>query len=96
MSRWEANGWRTAAGGRVSHSDIWKRILRWLNLFEASPDRCVTVQYVRAHKGTVGNERADSLAKLGAKLRFKLMVEQGPKDWFKHTLEEYWANRKPS
>ena len=54
------------------------------------------MQYVRAHKGTVGNERADSLAKLGVKLRFELKVEQGPKDWFKHALEEYWANRKPS
>ena len=96
LDRWETNGWWTAAGGRVSHSDIWKRILRWLTLFENSPDRCVSVRHVKAHNGTVGNERADSLAKLGAELRFKLMGEQGPTDWFKNALTNYWSNRKPS
>ena len=78
LQRWEMNGWRTAKGGRVRHSDIWKRILRWLRLFESSPDRCVEVKYVKAHAGEHGNERADSLAGKGVVLRFKLMEEAGP------------------
>ena len=90
------NGWRSATGGRVSHADVWKRILRWLRLFESSPDRNVQIRYVKAHDGSVGNERADALAKLGAALRFKLMNRQGPHDWFKKALAQYWGNRKPS
>ena len=57
LKKWEMNGWRTAAGRRVSHTDIWKRILRWLTLFERSPTRNVVIQHVKAHSGTHGNER---------------------------------------
>ena len=94
LQRWEMNGWRTSKGGRVRHSDIWKRILRWLRLFESSPDRCVEVNYVKAHAGEHGNERADSLAGKGAALRFKLMEEAGPPNWFRNALERYWGIRK--
>ena len=94
LQRWEMNGWRTAKGGRVRHSDIWKRILRWLRLFESSPDRCVEVKYVKAHAGEHGNERADSLAGKGVVLRFKLMEEAGPPNWFRNALERYWEVRK--
>ena len=52
-----------ARQGRVRQSDIWRRILRWL------PDRCVEVAPVKAHAGTHGNERADSLPGKGAVLR---------------------------
>ena len=65
-------------------------------LFESSPDRSVSVRHVKAHTGTVGNERADALAKLGVELRFKLMEEQGSRDWFQNALTDYWGNRKPS
>ena len=27
VRKWELNGWRTTGGERVSHSDVWKRIL---------------------------------------------------------------------
>ena len=65
--------WRTASGGRVRHTDIWRRILRWMRLFERSPTRSVVVRHVNTHSDTHGNERTDKLAKEGAKLRFKLM-----------------------
>ena len=95
LSRWEKNGCRAATGGRVSHSDIWRHILHWLRLFRDSPDRCVRVSHVKAHDGTVGNERADVLAKAGADLRFKLMEEQCPAGWYHNALSDYWLNRKP-
>ena len=41
----------------------------------------------------VRNERADCLAKDGAKLRFKLMELAAPHDWFRRSVEDYWANR---
>ena len=70
--------------------------IRWLSLFENSPDRSVSVQHVKAHDGSVGNERADALAKMGSALRFKLMERQGPHGWFQEALAVYWGNRKPS
>ena len=33
-----------ATGGRVCHSDVWKRILRWLRLFEVHPEKNVSIQ----------------------------------------------------
>lgn len=95
LDRWQNNGWRTASGARVSHTDLWKRILRWLRLFESAPNRCVEMMHVRAHTGTKGNERADALAKRGAKLRFDLMQAETPDGWFKSALERYWQNRRP-
>ena len=94
LSRWKTNGWRTATGGRVSHADIWRRILHWLQLFESAPDRSVTISHVKAHEGTEGNERADELSKKGAELRFDLMKRQLGSDWFNNALGDYWSNRK--
>ena len=77
--------------GRVK--DICSRILCWMRFFEISPTRSVVVRHVKAHNGTHGNERADKLTKEGAKLRFKLMELAAPHDWFRRSVEEYWANR---
>ena len=49
---------------------------------------------MKAHAGEHGNERADSLAGKGAALRFKLMEEAGPPNWFRNALERYWGIRK--
>ena len=95
MRRWERNGWRTARGRRVSHTDIWQRILRWLRLFRDSPEREVSVTHVKAHVGVFGNERADELAKAGADLRFKLTERQTSAGWFQDALSDYWTNRRP-
>ena len=94
LNRWELNGWRNAKGARVRHSDIWRRILRWIRLFRDSPNRRVEILHVKAHAGTDGNERADELAKSGAKLRFELMEKAAPTDWFQDSLYRYWGNRK--
>ena len=57
----------------------------------------MTIQNVKAHVGTVGNERADKLVNEGAKLRFKLMEEAAEPEWFTYyAVSLYWGNRKPS
>ena len=51
--------------------------------------------HVKAHNGSHGNERADALAKEGAKLRFDLMDLAAPHNtWFHEALALYWSNRK--
>jgi len=61
--------------------------------FEDSGKRTVVFEYVKAHAGIEGNERADKLAGKGAKLRHDIMVRSQPKGWFRHTVEQYWSRR---
>ena len=44
---------------------------------------------VRTHSGNVGNEKADELAKKGAKLRSELMLNEGGEGWFEKTVTRY-------
>ena len=83
----------TAAGVRVIHADIWKKIVVWLDKFEGVEDRSMVFVHVREHRGVAGNERADDLAGMGSKLRHDLMVKSQPKGWFRKMLECYWSNR---
>ena len=48
---------------------------------------------MRAHEGNADNERADKLAKLGAKLRFDVMVKDSPTNWNERAKNLYWENR---
>ena len=91
LYRWEVNGWCTAKGNHVCHSDIWARILRCLRFFESSPTRRVEVAHVSTHVGVHDNERADTLAKQGAELRFKLMELEVSNGWFQNALGRYWG-----
>ena len=93
LYRWELTGWRSATGKRVSHSDIWRRILRWLRLFESAPNRSVYVSNMKAHTGEHGNEWVDKLTEEGSALRFRLMELATPHNWFHNTLNVYWPNR---
>ena len=94
LARWERQGWRSANGKRVSHSDLWRLILSWLRRFADAPGRRVEVRHVRAHEGNAGNERADKLAKLGAKVRFDMMVKGSPTNWNERAKKLYWGNRR--
>ena len=92
LARWEKQGWRSASGKRVSHADIWRLILGWLRKFEGS-SRKVEVIHVRAHADNKGNEKADELAKKGAKLRAELMLNAGGEGWLARTVKRYWEVR---
>lgn len=60
VTKWKANGWRTAAKAPVKNEDLWRR------LDAAAAQHTVRWHWVKGHAGDPGNERADRLAGKGA------------------------------
>lgn len=60
LADWKARGWRKADKKPPEHLDLWQRLDQQLQA------KNVSVFWVNAHSGTLGNERADVLANLGA------------------------------
>jgi ribonuclease HI len=58
---WKRNGWRTADRQPVKNADLWQR------LDAAAKRHEIAWHWVRGHAGTMGNERADELAREGMK-----------------------------
>ncbi len=58
---WKARGWKTADKKPVKNEDLWRR------LDEAAARHQVTWHWVRGHSGHPENERADQLARDGAR-----------------------------
>ena len=58
---WKARGWKTADKKPVKNDDLWKA------LDEAAGRHQVSWHWVRGHAGHPENERADELARRGAK-----------------------------
>jgi len=58
---WKARGWKTADKKPVKNEDLWRR------LDEAAARHSVTWHWVRGHAGHPENERADALARQGAR-----------------------------
>lgn len=56
---WKANGWRTSTRKPVKNAELWQR------LDEAQARHRVTWEWIKAHAGHEGNERADELARAG-------------------------------
>jgi len=56
---WKANGWMTIAREPVKNEELWRR------LDGLREGRKVTWKWVKGHRGNVGNERADALARQG-------------------------------
>jgi ribonuclease HI len=59
LPRWQARGWRTAAGEPVKNDDLWRE------LDAAVRRHDVTWFWVKGHAGHPENERADRLAARG-------------------------------
>ncbi|MCQ4239695.1 ribonuclease H family protein [Stutzerimonas stutzeri] len=57
---WKARGWRKADKKPPEHLDLWQRLDQQLQAKD------VSVCWVKAHSGMLGNERADALANIGA------------------------------
>ncbi|EQM74115.1 ribonuclease H family protein [Stutzerimonas stutzeri] len=60
LADWKARGWRKTDKKPPEHLDLWQRLDQLLQAKD------VSVFWVKAHSGTLGNERADVLANLGA------------------------------
>jgi ribonuclease HI len=58
---WKARGWKTADRKPVKNDDLWRR------LDEAASRHQVRWHWVRGHAGHPENERADALAREGAR-----------------------------
>ena len=56
---WKARGWKTADNKPVKNIDLWKRLDSLVQQHQ------VRWQWVKAHAGDPGNERADKLANRG-------------------------------
>ena len=57
LSRWQANGWRTAGRKPVRNQDLWQELL------VAMAPHDVTWHWVRGHAGHPENTRVDRLAR---------------------------------
>ena len=58
---WKRNGWKTAARKPVKNQDLWQA------LDAACARHDIDWNWVRGHSGDAGNERADALARKGAR-----------------------------
>lgn len=59
VSKWKANGWKTAAKKPVKNQDL------WIALDEQCQRHAVDWQWVKGHAGHPENEHADQLANAG-------------------------------
>ena len=59
VSKWKANGWKTAAKKPVKNQDL------WMALEKQCQRHAVDWQWVKGHAGHPENERADQLANAG-------------------------------
>ena len=65
-------------GKRISHADIWRKILAWLRRFLNESNRVLTIHHVKNHSGIHDNERANALAAQGGRLLHDIMVSEAP------------------
>jgi ribonuclease HI len=56
VAGWKKNGWRTRTGTAVLNQELWQEL-------DALADKRITWQWTRAHVGTAGNERVDTIAR---------------------------------
>ena len=61
LPKWLKNGWRTASRQPVKNQDLWERLV------QASKRHELRWHWVKGHSGHPGNERADALARRGAR-----------------------------
>lgn len=62
IHNWKRNGWKTAAKKPVKNADLWQRLED-----AAARHENLTWKWVKGHAGDEGNERADELARQGAR-----------------------------
>ncbi|EPS40108.1 hypothetical protein H072_6065 [Dactylellina haptotyla CBS 200.50] len=66
FQKWRSNGWQTSAGKPVENQDIIEEILLRIEERITQGGAKTKFEWVNGHKGVVGNEMADKLARDGA------------------------------
>jgi ribonuclease HI len=56
VAGWKKKGWRTQNGAPVANQELWQEL-------DALADGRISWQWTRAHVGTAGNERVDTIAR---------------------------------
>lgn len=64
MASWKRRNWKLAGGGAVKNEQDFKQLD---SAMRNNPQLEIQWKYVPAHVGILGNERADQLAREGAK-----------------------------
>lgn len=62
---WMKNGWKTSTGNDVLHSELIKECLSILE-YRAQMDYTTSIEYVKGHSNSIGNNGADRLARLAS------------------------------
>lgn len=60
IQNWKKNNWKTSNNKHVLNKDLWVKI-------DSLMTPLITVNWVKAHNGNFGNEKADSLANFSIK-----------------------------
>ena len=55
ITRWKKNGWKTCNGTEIRNQDLWLRL-------DLQSRKNTNFEWIKAHNGNRGNERADELA----------------------------------
>ncbi|KZV97372.1 ribonuclease H-like protein [Exidia glandulosa HHB12029] len=85
---WARNNWRKRDRTIVRNHRLIRYLLELLNFRHLLGQR-VRLQWVKAHKGTAGNEAADTLSRVGALLEAKREPDW---NWLRLELEKCWPD----
>ena len=65
--KWKNNGWKNSKKQDIGNKGLWERMLELVKLYNNN-GLTVTFTKVKGHSGIYGNEKADELANMGAKI----------------------------
>ncbi len=66
---WKKKGWRRGVEKELANADLWRDLDEALTLVP------ITLEWVRGHVGTAGNERADELAAMGRDIALERVLD---------------------
>lgn len=91
--KWERNNWRKADGLHVANHEWWMRLYEKIKTMRES-GTLVTVEWVKAHNGNLGNTRADILSVIGmnystSRIARNEFTISDPKGYWKNEAEKH-------
>ncbi|KAJ3335927.1 hypothetical protein HDU91_001972 [Kappamyces sp. JEL0680] len=95
LPAWKKKAWKRADGKPVLNQDLWQRLD---GLVASRADR-IRFQWVKGHNGDVGNEQADALANLGARMTAMAIAKKPFRNYSQDAMMEIrqrqeWVRKK--